>query len=58
MKQYEVCFQYADALSNWSWRDQSCSVFAKDEYEARRKCMELYGLGVDCEYKITSVKEI
>ena len=58
MKHYEVHFQYADSLSNWAWRDQSCSVFAKDEYEARKKCMELYGLGVDCEYRITSVKEI
>lgn len=58
MKHYEVCFKYADSYSNWSWRNQQCSVYAKDESEAKSKCINLYGLGTDCDYEIISVKEI
>lgn len=58
MKHYEVAFKYADAMSNWTWRAQKCSVVAKSEAEARVKCIQLYGLGVDCDYEIVSVKEL
>lgn len=58
MKRYEVKFQYADDRSNWEWRNQQCQVYGNDQYEAREKCMDLYGLGVDCDYKILSVTEI
>ena len=57
-KYYEVSFKYADFLSNWSWHNQKCSVEAKDENDAKSKCIKLYGLGTDCDYEITSVKEI
>ena len=54
-QEYEVKFKYADSYSHWEWRNQQCSVYAKDEYEARSKCKELYGLGTDCDYEIISV---
>ena len=58
MNRYEIKFQYADELSKWEWRDQSCSLYAKDESEARSKCIDLYGLGNDCNYRIISVTKI
>ena len=57
-KRYEIDFEYEDSLSNWETRKQSCSLYANSEYEARQKCIKLYGLGVDCNYRITNVKEI
>ena len=47
-----VKFEYADAMSNWEWRKQEC------EMESVEKCIEWYGLGVDCEYRIISVEEV
>lgn len=47
-----VVFEYADALSKWEWRRQSCVVSSVDE------CKRIYGLGIDCEYKIISVERI
>ena len=57
MKNYEVKFRYADIYNHWEWRTQSCSISAKDEFEARSKCIRFYGLGKDCDYEIISVKE-
>lgn len=48
----EVKFRYADALSNWKWREQSCVVTSVKE------CKRIYGLGIDCEYEIISVKDL
>ena len=48
----KIEFEYADAMSNWQWRKQSCIVSSIEE------CKCIYGLGVDCEYKILSVEEI
>lgn len=48
----KVDFEYADALSNWEWRKQSCIVSSVAE------CIKLYGLGIDCEYRITKVEEV
>lgn len=45
-------FEYADAMSNWEWRKQSCTVSSVEE------CERIYGLGVDCEYRIISVEEV
>jgi len=56
MKGYRVTFEYADAMSGWKWREQSCFVYARNEYEARKKCVDLYGLGLDCDYRIKEVK--
>lgn len=48
----EVVFEYADAMSNWKWRQQSCIVSSVAE------CKKIYGLGIDCDYRIKSVKEV
>lgn len=48
----EVTFRYADALSGWKWRTQHCSVSSVEE------CKKIYGLGVDCDYEIISVKDL
>lgn len=47
-----VEFEYADAMSNWEWRKQSCIVSSVEE------CKKIYGLGVDCEYRIIKVEEV
>lgn len=47
-----ITFKYADAMSNWQWREQECIV------SSVRECIKLYGLGIDCDYEILSVEEI
>lgn len=47
-----IKFEYADAMSNWEWRKQSCEVSSVEE------CKRIYGLGIDCEYRITKVEEV
>ena len=47
-----ITFEYADALSNWEWRKQECTVSSVEE------CKRIYGLGVDCEYRILNVEEV
>ena len=47
-----IVFEYADAMSNWEWRRQECTVSSVEE------CKRIYGLGIDCEYRIISVKEV
>lgn len=46
-----IKFKYKDAYSNGMWKEQECEV--RDLQE----CKEIYGLGIDCEYKILEVKE-
>lgn len=48
----KVKFEYRDDYSNGEWRKQECAVNSVEE------CKKLYGLGVDCEYRIISVEEI
>lgn len=48
----EVMFKYRDKYVDGKWTSQKCTA------ESVEKCIELYGLGVDCEYKIISVKEV
>ena len=57
-KYYEIKFKYADSYSGWNWRNQTCQLEAKSVEEAKEKCIELYGLGLDCDYDIISVIEI
>lgn len=45
---HHIVFEYADALSNWEWRRQECSLSSVSE------CIRIYGLGVDCDYRIIS----
>lgn len=47
-----VKFRYADAMSNWQWREQECVVSSVEE------CKRIYGLGIDCEYEIISVTNV
>jgi len=48
----KVDFRYADEMSNWEWRDQSCVVSSVAE------CKKIYGLGIDCDYEIVKVEEV
>lgn len=45
-------FEYKDKYTNGKWNTQSCTVSSVEE------CKRIYGLGVDCEYRIISVKEV
>ena len=47
----EIEFEYRDKESNWEWRKQHCVMSSVEE------CKKVYGLGVDCDYRIISVKE-
>ena len=48
----KIDFEYMDRYSNGNWNKQSCIVHSVEE------CKEIYGLGVDCEYRIISVEEV
>ena len=48
----EIRFRYRDEMSGWQWREQVCEVSSIQE------CINIYGLGVDCEYEILDVKKI
>jgi hypothetical protein len=48
----EVEFEYCDEMSRGKWNKQSCIVSSVEE------CKKIYGLGIDCEYRIISVKEV
>lgn len=49
---FEITFEYRDEMSDWQWRRQSCIMSSVAE------CKRIYGLGIDCDYRIISVKEI
>lgn len=49
---YDITFRYRDELSNWEWRTQHCRVTSVQE------CINIYGLGVDCDYEILEVQEV
>ena len=49
---FDITFKYKDKYTNGQWNEQSCRVSSIDE------CKRIYGLGVDCEYKIISIKEV
>jgi hypothetical protein len=48
----EIEFEYCDRYTNGKWNRQSCTVSSVAE------CKRIYGLGVDCEYRILSIKEV
>jgi hypothetical protein len=41
-----------DNYSDGKWNRQECVV------SSVRKCIELYGLGIDCDYRIISIEEV
>ena len=47
-----VVFEYMDKYTNGEWNRQKCVV------ESVEKCKEIYGLGIDCDYRIISVEEV
>ena len=47
-----IKFEYADEMSDWKWRKQECVVSSVDE------CKRIYGLGIDCNYRIISIEKI
>ena len=44
-------FEYKDAYTAGKWRKQTCVVSSVAE------CKKIYGLGVDCEYRIVKVEQ-
>ena len=48
----KVVFEYMDRYTNGEWNRQKCIV------ESVEKCKEIYGLGIDCDYRIISVEEV
>jgi hypothetical protein len=48
----KVKFEYRDEYSKGKWNEQECVVSYVQE------CKKIYGLGVDCEYRIISVEEV
>ena len=48
----KVVFEYMDRYTNGEWNRQRCVV------ESVEKCKEIYGLGIDCDYRIISVEEV
>ena len=49
---FNIEFEYKDRYTNGKWNKQSCTVSSVSE------CIRIYGLGVDCEYRITYIKRI
>ena len=47
-----VKFEYRDEMSNWEWKRQECVVSSLEE------CKKIYGLGIDCDYRILSVEKL
>ena len=48
----KIEFEYRDQYTNGQWSKQSCIMKSVAE------CIKFYGLGVDCEYRITSVEKV
>ena len=47
-----IKFEYKDMHTHGKWNKQECVVSSVEE------CKKIYGLGVDCEYRIISVEEV
>ena len=47
-----IVFEYCDAYTHGEWRRQECTV------SSVKKCKEIYGLGIDCDYRIISIEEV
>lgn len=49
---FDITFKYRDSYTHGQWNTQHCYVSSIEE------CKRIYGLGIDCEYEIVSVKKI
>ena len=47
-----IIFEYKDKYNKNNWCRQECYMNSVED------CIEWYGLGSDCEYRIVDVKEI
>ena len=47
-----IIFEYIDKYTNGEWHKQECYVGSVKE------CKELYGLGIDCDYRILKVEKV
>lgn len=48
----KITFEYRDRYTHGEWNRQECVM------SSIKQCKEIYGLGVDCEYRIINVEEI
>lgn len=48
----KIRFEYKDSYTNGKWNTQECVV------ESVEECKKIYGLGIDCEYRIVKVEEV
>jgi len=48
----KIKFKYRDDYSHGEWREQMCIV------DSVKECIEIYGLGIDCEYEIISIERV
>ena len=48
----KIKFEYCDEMSRGEWREQECIVSSIEE------CKRIYGLGIDCDYRIISVEKL
>lgn len=49
---FKIVFEYRDEMSKWEWRRQECVMSSVQE------CKKIYGLGVDCDYRIIEVTQL
>ena len=47
-----IKFEYQDQYTNGRWNQQECRVSSLAE------CKKIYGLGIDCDYRILSIEEV
>ena len=48
----KIKFEYRDEMSRGEWREQEFIVSSIEE------CKRMYGLGIDCDYRIISVEKL
>lgn len=48
----KITFEFKDEYTFGKWKEQSCVVSSVQD------CIEIYGLRIDCEYRILKVEEI
>ena len=49
---FRITFEYKDNYTKGEWKEQTCIVSSVE------KCKALYGLGIDCEYRMKEIEEI
>jgi hypothetical protein len=49
---FKITFEYRDEMSKGKWRRQTCIMSSVAE------CKKVYGLGIDCEYRIIEIEQV